>query len=80
MDDLDEFITIVGTEVPIYRKCRECDELYVVNPDTYEKPKCECDPGFCAYSVPLCLCTGEVLYDEDMLEACTYPDCECGNE
>lgn len=79
-DDFDEFFEIVGNDVPIYRRCDECDELRIVDPDNFNKPKCECDPGYCPYSVPICLCEDEVvLYSLEKIEECTFPNCECGN-
>ena len=81
MDDLDEFLAVVGTEVSTHRMCSECDELYIVNPDTYDKPKTQCDPdGYCPFWVPICLCKGgDTIYDWESLEECKYPNCECGH-
>ena len=77
--DGDDFYTIVGTEVSVYRVCAECDELVIVNPEAYEKPKTTCDPGFCPYYVPYCLCEDSVIHSSEKLEECNYPDCGCGD-
>lgn len=80
MDDLDEFFSIVGTAVSVYRVCPECDELCIINPKIYNKPSIACDPGYCPYSVPICLCKkSETLYDLESLEECSYPACHCGS-
>lgn len=78
--ELDEFLGVVGTDVPIFRYCEECEGLRITDPETYDKPKFECDPGYCPYWVASCLCDNEaVLYSQERIDKCTFPDCECGN-
>ncbi len=78
--DFDEFYNIVGKEIPVYRECPECDEIYIVDPDTYDKPKIACDPGYCPYHVPICLCDGgDTLYSFEALDDCHYPNCRCSH-
>ena len=78
-DDFDDFYDIVGIDVPIHRQCVECDELIIVNPDAYGKPKTTCDPGFCPYYVPYCLCEDSVLHSLEKLKECRYPKCNHEN-
>jgi hypothetical protein len=81
MSDLDEFLTLVGSEVPVYRLCPDCEEICIIDHGTYDKPKTQCDPGYCPYWVPICLCKdGDIIYDWESLEECTYPNCECGRD
>jgi hypothetical protein len=78
-DDFSEFVQRLGTDVPIYRECPECGDIVITNTSSYDKPKTECDPGSCPYWLPICACQGnKILFDDDQLEQCTYPDCECG--
>lgn len=81
-DDFSEFCSRVGTDVPVYRECASCGDLVIVNPDTYEKPKTECDPerlDSCVYWLPICACrNNRIIYTREGLEECTYPECECG--
>lgn len=77
-DDFDEFLGIVGQEVETYRYCAECTELVIVNPETYDKPKCECDPGFCPYHIPWCLCDELAIWSLEKMKECTWPECRCG--
>jgi hypothetical protein len=75
-NDFDEFFKRLGREVPTYRTCPECDDTVVVNPETYDKPKTVCDPGYCEQAVPYCICRDAILYTERQVEnECTYPDC-----
>lgn len=80
MDDLNEFISLVGTEVPLYRECGECGDIYIVDPENYQKPKTECDPGYCNHFVPVCACrNNEGLWSIEKTEQCDFPDCtKCG--
>ncbi len=76
MNDFDDFYSIVGKDVAIYRLCLRCNEICIVNPDTYDKPKTACDPGHCPHYVPICLCKdGDTLYSYAALDECLYPDC-----
>jgi len=78
-DDFTELAERIGTEVSVYRECPECGDMIIVNPQDYDKPKVECDPDTCPYWMPECRCRDLILYDDDELEKCTYPDCECGD-
>jgi hypothetical protein len=81
-DDFSEFFTRLGTDVPVYRECLNCGDLYIVNADTYDKPKVECDPDLndnCRYWLPCCACrNNRIMFTWEGLKECTYPECECG--
>ncbi len=74
-NDFDEFVQRLGRDVPIYRFCQECDDITIVNPTTYDKPKVVCNPGYCEKSIPFCVCRGNGLYTDREIKACQYPDC-----
>lgn len=74
-NDFDEFCNKLGREVPIYRTCPGCEDIFVVDPTTYEKPKTICDPGECERVVPYCVCKGHILFSERNVKNCDYPDC-----
>jgi hypothetical protein len=77
-NDLEDFFDIVGTEVPLFRTCDECDDIAIINPKTYDKPKSTCDPSCCPYYVPYCLCYNKSLHSLAALRKCRYPECDHG--
>lgn len=76
-DDFNEFCTKIGVEVPVFRTCIECDDIYIVDPSKYDKPKTDCDPDGedCQKCSPYCICRDQVLYCMERLTDCQYPDC-----
>ena len=73
--DFDEFVTRLGRDVPTFRNCLDCGDTMIVNPETYDKPKTVCDPGYCEHAVPFCICKDTVLFSERGVERCRFPDC-----
>lgn len=74
-DDFGEFCSIVGKEVPVFRNCSLCNDIEIVNSETYENPKTICDPGYCERAIPFCICRDLTLCDLEELETCNFPNC-----
>ena len=82
-DDFTEFCSLVGKETTCYGVCQECGDIFIRTPETYDKPKIECDPeriDNCKFFLPVCGCReGRVMFTEECLKQCTFPDCEYGS-
>jgi hypothetical protein len=74
-DDSDEFFKRLGSDVPTFRTCKECGDIFLVNPDTYGKPKAICDPDYCENACPYCICQDIILETDRHLGSCSFPDC-----
>ena len=83
---MQNFFDIVGTNTSIYRRCGECERLYIADVERADVPYILCDPepdedgDACLRHVPFCACKCEMLDNMAEIRTCDFPNCENGGD